>query len=129
MLMGPHDGAIDYRVFVVGVRAQALEQPGPDAALGPLTEPGMHRLPRAEPLRQVAPRDAGAVAEQHCLDEQPIVLHRHTDVALTAGQKILDPIPLVVAQAIASHPSVPRLPTRYESRSFTFGNPLIEDKP
>ena len=100
MLMGPHDGAIDHRVFVVGVRAQARART--DAALGPLTEPGMHRLPRAEPLRQVAPRDAGAVAEQHCLDEQPIVLRRHTDVALTAGQKILDPIPLVVAQAIAS---------------------------
>src|SRR5882672_475207 len=107
--MGTHDGAVDHCVFVVGIRAQLLEQLGPDAALGPVTEPGMHCLPRTKPLRQVAPGDAGAVAEQHRLDKQPIILRRHPDVALAAGQKILDSIPLVVAQAIASHPSVPRL--------------------
>jgi hypothetical protein len=31
-------------------------------------------------------------------------------------QKILDPLPLIVSQTIATHLSAPQLPTSYESR-------------
>jgi hypothetical protein len=57
----------------------------------------VHLLPVAEPLRQVPPGNAGAVAVEHRLDEQAIVLGRHADVPLAARQQALDPVPLVVA--------------------------------
>ena len=91
MLMGTHDRAVDHRVLIVSVGTEVLEQFDPDAAHGPATEPDMHRFPVAEPLWQIAPRDARSVAKQHRLDKQPIILRRHPDVALTAGQQVLDP--------------------------------------
>jgi hypothetical protein len=42
-----------------------------------------------------------------CFDEHLIVRRSAYDMAFAAGQKILDPIPLVVAQPIASHSSAP----------------------
>jgi hypothetical protein len=36
-------------------------------------------------------------------------------MAFTTGQKILDPIPLIVAQCITSHQSALLRPTAYES--------------
>jgi len=67
----------------------------------------VHLLPVAEALRQVAPREAGAVAEEHRLDEQPVVLGRDPDMAISAGQQVLDPLPLIIAQGMAAHGSVP----------------------
>jgi len=86
-------------------------------------------LPVAVALGQVAPGNAGAVTVEHRLHEQPVVLGRHPDVAFTARQQVLDPIPLVVAQAIAAHRSAPNQLTRYESLRFLQGNPIIEDTP
>ena len=95
--MGANDRAVDHRVLVVGLARQAPEEPFPHAALGPSAEPGVHLLPGTEPLRQVPPGNAGAVAVEHRLDEQAIVLGRHADVSLAARQQALDPVPLVIA--------------------------------
>src|SRR5215813_993853 len=59
----------------------------------------------AKPLRQVAPGDPSAIAVEHCLDEQTVVSCRHPDVAFTAGQQVLDTIPLVVTKGVAAHRS------------------------
>jgi hypothetical protein len=59
----------------------------------------VHLLAVAEPLRQVAPGDAGAVAVEHRLGEQAVVLGRDTHMPLAAGQPVLDPLPLVVTKA------------------------------
>jgi hypothetical protein len=107
MLMRPHDGRVDHRVFIVGIVCQGLEDPLPNAALGPAAEARVHRLPGAEPFRQVAPGYAGAIAVEHRFDEQPIVLGGRADVPLTPGQKILYPFPLVVAKSVAAHRSAP----------------------
>ena len=63
MLMSAHDGAVDHSVFVVGVLGQKLEDPLPDARLCPAAEAAVHVLPVAEALRQIAPGNAGALAE------------------------------------------------------------------
>jgi hypothetical protein len=39
----------------------------------------------------------------HRIDEQTVVGSRTADMALPAGQEILDPLPLIIAQSIAVH--------------------------
>jgi hypothetical protein len=64
-------------------------------------------LPVAKALGQIAPRDAGSKPEENGFDEQAIVRRRTAHMAFAAGENILDPIPLVVVQSIASHRSAP----------------------
>ena len=85
--MGAHAGAVDHRVFGVGVFGQVLEHTLPDAGLGPAAMAAVDVLPVAEPLGQVAPGNPRPVAIQHRLDEQPVVCRRHPHMARVAGQQ------------------------------------------
>src|SRR5271169_3614587 len=109
MLVSSNDGTIDYGVFVVGIRRQRLEHPLPNASLCPATMTRVHLLPLPKSLRQIPPRDARSVSEQHRLEEQSIVFRRHPDMPLTARKQVFNPFPLVVTQAIAAHGSAPRI--------------------
>ena len=95
--MGAHDGGVDHSVFIVVITRQQLENALENSALRPPAEALMTNLPVPETLRQITPGNPGAVALQDRIHEQPIVDCRAADMALAAGQKILDPIPLVVA--------------------------------
>ncbi len=106
MLMGADDGAVDHGVLIVRLIGQMLEHSLPHPAPGPATEAGVDLLPGAEPLRQIAPGNAGAVAVEHSLDEQAVVPGGHAHMPGAAGQQVLDPLPLVVAQGIAAHRAV-----------------------
>ena len=55
MLVRPHDGAVNHRIFVVGVGGEVLEEALPHSFLGPTGDPLVGVLPIAKPLRQVAP--------------------------------------------------------------------------
>src|SRR5262249_31512935 len=107
VLMSPHDGAVDHRVFVIAIGCQVLKDalPLPYAGFGPAAEPPMRILPVAKPLRQVAPWDPRTVPVQHRLDKATIVMGGGTGVAPLAGKQVLDPFPLVVAKSIAGHAS------------------------
>jgi hypothetical protein len=97
--MGPHDGAVDRRVFIVGVSSQMAEEAGPNAGFRPAAEAAVHVLSVAEALRQVPPGNAGAIAEQHRFDEQAVVGRGHTHRTGPAGQQVFDLGPLVIAKA------------------------------
>jgi hypothetical protein len=86
MLMSPHNGAVDHGIFVVGIRGEMLKDLLPDAGAGPTGKARVNLDRIAEPLRQVAPGDASAIAVEHRLDKQTVVTCRHPDVAFTAGQ-------------------------------------------
>jgi len=101
--MGAHDGRIDHRVFVVGIRGQMLEHPLPDARLGPTGKARMNRFPRPEALRQVPPGHAGPITVQNRLDKQPVILGGRAHIPRASRQQILDPLPFVVVQSIAPH--------------------------
>jgi hypothetical protein len=116
MLMGAHDGAVDHRVFVVGICSEMLEYPLPHASFGPTAEPQMDLGPIAESRRQIAPWHPGAIAIQHRLDELSIVRCGHPDRTFTPWQQVPDPFPLVVAQSESPHPSAPHKLTAYESK-------------
>jgi len=128
MLMGPHDGGVDHRIFVVGIIRQGLEKPLPDPTLRPPAEPPMGVLPIAETFWKIAPRRTRPELPDHRFHENPVA-----QLAVTAHaprptrQKILDPAKLVVPQAIAPHRKPPQLKVPYESRFTRFENPVNDD--
>ena len=65
----------------------------------------MHDLRGAETRRQITPRDSCSISVKQRIDEQPVVRCIATYMAFSAGQKILDPLPLIVAQSKALHGS------------------------
>jgi hypothetical protein len=107
--MSAHDGGIDHHVFVIVVACQQLENSLENAALGPSTEALVHDLPVAETCRQVTPGDPRSIPVKNGFYIQSIVGCIAADMAFTAGQKILDPCPLVVSQSKALHGSALRI--------------------
>ena len=108
MLMGAHNGAVDHRVFVVGVCGEMLKHLLPHTAFGPTAEPQVDFCPVTEPLRQIAPWHSGTITVQHRLHEQPIVRRGHPDRAFAPGLQGLDPLPLIVTQSETPHRSAPQ---------------------
>jgi hypothetical protein len=108
VLMGAHNGAVDHRIFVVGIRRQKLKDLLPDPGFGPSAEALVHVLPVAEPFRQIAPGNASPVAIDHGFDKQAVVGCGHSNRTLPPRQKVLDPVPLVIAQSVAAHRSAPQ---------------------
>src|ERR1700730_5658304 len=115
MLARADNGGIDHHVFVVGIARQQLENALENSALGPPAEALVDDFPIPETRRKITPGDARSIPEKNGFDEQTIIRRCAPDVTFTAGQKILDPIPLVVAQCITSHRSALLRPTAHES--------------
>ena len=78
-----------------------LEQALPHPLLGPAAEPPVRVLPVAQSLRQVAPRNSGAVSIKNRLDELAIIPSRGAGIAGFSRQPVLDPLPLIIAQSIS----------------------------
>ena len=60
--MGSDDGGVDHGVFIVGVLRQRLKNLPPRPVAAPACMPRVNGTEVSKPLRQVAPRDPGAVA-------------------------------------------------------------------
>ncbi len=75
--MGPHDRGVDRDApvqisFLIGLGKQGGEDLLPGAVSGPLPQPVVGALPRAEVFGQVHPRDARAVLERDRVDHLPV---------------------------------------------------------
>src|SRR3954452_24259361 len=127
--MGAHDGAVDHRIFVVSLCSEVLEHPLPDAGAGPAAEAPLHLDAVSKTLRQVTPGDPGSIPVEHSLHKQPVVPRCHPDRTRTARQKVSDPLPLVVSQAVASHRSAPNALTGSEPKIASRQNLLNDDTP
>ena len=79
------------------ILCQHLEDTFENSALSPPVEALVDDLPIIEALGKIAPWDARSISEKNGLDEQPIIRFSATNMAFTTGQKILDPVPLVVS--------------------------------
>ena len=97
MLVGAHNGGVQHHVFVIVVARQQLESALENAALRPSIEALVDDVPIPETLRKIAPRNAGAKPEQNRFDKQTIIRRRASYMAFASGQRILDPVPLVIA--------------------------------
>src|SRR6476660_2116099 len=87
---------------------QLLKDPLPNSGFGPPGEARVHLLPRPKAVRKITPGKTSAITVEHRLDEQPVVARGYSDVALTSGQLVLDPVPLVVAESVSAHRSAPK---------------------
>ncbi len=115
VLMRPNDRAVDHRVFVIGIGGQMLEDLLPDAGLASAAErlgdwKNTHRR-----FRQITPRNSGAVAIDHQLDEATVVFGSYADMALPARKQVLDPFRAVHTASLVS-----RLPRTTFHGSYKF---------
>jgi hypothetical protein len=97
MLVSTHNGGVDHHVLVVVITRQFLENTFKNASLSPSAEALVNDLPITEALGQITPRNASSKSIQHRFDKQAIIGRGATDVPFAPREKILDPIPLVVA--------------------------------
>ena len=95
--MGAYDRGVDHHVFVIVITRQHLENSLENPALRPPAEALMNDFPAPETLWQITPGNPCSVSVQDRIDEQSIVGCGAADMALASRQKILDPVPLVVA--------------------------------
>src|SRR5947209_20522816 len=56
----------------------------------------VYDVPIAKTCGQITPRDSRSISVKNRINEQPVVLCIATHMAFSAGQKIFDPLPLVV---------------------------------
>ena len=113
--MSAHNSGVDHHVLVVGIARQQLENAFENAALRPSAKALVNNLPVAETRRQIAPWNAGSIAVKNRIDEQSVVRRRAADMALSARQKILDPLPLIVSQSKRCIGRPSSKPTTHES--------------
>jgi hypothetical protein len=92
VLVSPHDGCVEHHELIVGIERQYLENARKQATFTPSAVSLVGRFP--------APRDAGSIPVEHRVDEQAVVRRRTADMAFTARQHVLDPLPLIVAEGI-----------------------------
>ena len=97
MLVRANNGGVDHHVLVVVIARQQLENALENSTLRPPAEALVDDFPVTETLGQIAPRNAGSISVKNSFDEQPVIRRRSSDMAFAAGQKILDPLPLVIA--------------------------------
>ena len=79
------------------VTRQQLENAFENSALRPSAEALVDDFPIAKTLRKITPWNAGTISVQNRFHEQPVIRRRAANMAFPTGQKILDPIPLVIA--------------------------------
>jgi hypothetical protein len=103
VLVRPHDGAVEHRVFVVGIDRQQGEDAHPHSTFGPAAVSPVRVVPITEACRKIAPGNAGSIAVQHRIDEKAIVHRRYADGTRPSGQLVLDPVPLVIAESMVAH--------------------------
>ena len=95
--MSPDNGRIEGHILVVAIFRQRLEDALENTAFAPPSEALVGILPITEALRKVAPRYPRPIAIKNGLDKEPVVRRGSANVAVTAGKKILDPVPLIVS--------------------------------
>ena len=103
MLVGPHDRAVDHRIFVVCIDRQKREDTVPDAAFGPSAPTPMRVVPVAVTLGKIAPGDPGPVAVDHRVDEAAVIRRRYPYGPGPSWQNVLDQVPLVVTELVGAH--------------------------
>lgn len=100
--MRTHDGRVDHGVFIVGIFGQGFKNTLPNTLTAPPHVARVDHTVIPKTLRHVPPRDASPIAKQYCLNKKPIISRCRTTVALFAGQKVFDAIPLIITKRIPS---------------------------
>ena len=97
--------------------AKQLENAIENAALRPSVKALVYDVPVAKTCEQITPRDSRSISVKNRINEQPVVCCIAAHMTFSRGQKIFDPLPLVVSQSKALHgrPPQSRLPINHST--------------
>ena len=93
-------GAIKAEVFVVSIRIQSLKNAQKGTVIAPLTEAAVHTLVGAITFGNVRPGRTASCQPKHGIQHQTVILR--WSACFGAGDHILDPFPLCIAEFISS---------------------------
>ena len=100
--MGPHNRAVDLGILIVCLGSQHFKDPLSDTPLAPAHVTSVNHPKVAKAFGQIAPGDTNAITIEHCLDEGAIILGSHSDGSHSAGEQMLNTLPLIITESIAS---------------------------
>src|SRR5690348_1481476 len=95
-------GPVGDRRRLVDVYPQLSEDLSPAVFLCPVAKAIVDGLPFAEPLRQIAPLDAGLRSKDDGVEEDPVAA-RSLATSSAIGKQRLKPSPLLVGQRVPLH--------------------------
>jgi hypothetical protein len=98
MLVDPDERAINEDIFEIGIVAERLENPLPNALLRPAPEACICRKPLAERCRQIAPRRSRPRNPENRFDKEPVVMSAAAGIPGFTRQFRRNPLPLLVVQ-------------------------------
>jgi hypothetical protein len=100
--MGPNNRAVDLGILVVCLGSQHFKDSLPDTSLAPAHVASMNHPKVAKAFGQITPGNAGAITIEHCLDKEAIILGSHSDGSHSAGEQMLNTLPLIITESVAS---------------------------
>ena len=100
--MGTHTLAVDLGILVVRLGNQYFKDPLLDTTLAPAHGVSVNHPKVAKAFGQIAPGNACAITIEHCLDKEAIILGSHSDGSHSAGEQMLNTLPLIITESIAS---------------------------
>jgi len=98
--MGPNNRAVDLGILVVCLGSQHFKDPLPDTPLAQAHVASMNHPKVAKAFGQIAPGNAGAITIEHCLDKEAIILGSHSNGSHSAGEQMLNTLPLVITESV-----------------------------
>src|SRR6185369_8753429 len=101
VLVGADDGGIQQQHTEIRI-LQVLQDGAKHPGLTPAIEALKNAVPIAKPFGQITPRGTGLGNPQNGIHKQAIILGRHARVAFLAGQQVLDGLPLLIRDFMAS---------------------------
>lgn len=122
--MGANDGAIDERLFKIGILRQEREDSMPDTVSRPSGESLVDAVPRAELGGKITPGTARPGNPQHGLNKFSIIGRRTSRIAGLAWQKSGDTLELIIAQTQTDHPDLSKK-SECEHKSTSVNSPRV----
>ena len=100
--MGPNNRAVDLGILVVCLDSQHFKDPLPDTTLTSAHVASVNHPKVAKAFGQVTPGNAHAITMEYCLDKEANILGSHSDGSNSAGEQVLDALPLIITERVAS---------------------------
>ena len=97
---------------------QHFKDPLPDTTRAPAHVASMNHPKVAKAFGQIAPGNACAITIEHCLDKEAIIPGSHSDGSHSAGEQVLNPLPLIITESVASGSHWTSLPLGKEKGVF-----------
>ena len=100
--MGPHNRAVKLGILFVCLGREHFKDPLPDTLLAPAHVTSVNHPKVAKAFGQVTPGDTDLITVEHCLDKEAIILGSHSDGSYSTREQMLNPLPLIITESVAS---------------------------